>query len=429
MPNGLLDAFLNGDVVIFAGAGISTENKLTFPYTLYDDVISELSESDLSDLKFPQVMTKYEALKGRLNLIEKIKARFDYIDSFPELYRKATEFHRELSTIPMVREIITTNWDEYFERECGAMPFVSDEDIAFIDIPERKVLKIHGSINNIGSIVATTKDYSKCKKELNSGLIGSKLKLLLANKTVVFIGYSFADEDFQRVYTLVKNAIGPLSKDKYIVAPNRRDEDFLKKNNLTPIYTAGTYFLHQVRKEISKKYKLLDPAGIEIIELFLQRAGLEHNRLTKKTSKGKIPENFYCQSYQDGLIHAYEYALNKKKDGYIYDLPRVFHSNCSYDEIMAKKRKNKKWWDIAYIKGYQMGLLTIAGLGTEEFIEPQFYYNIFLDEHYSSMNSYSRSFRLKRKNEKSILSEMNKILKKQNILSNDIVFHHTPFLF
>ena len=52
--------------------------------------------------------------------------------------------------------------------------------------------KIHGSINNYGSIVATYKDYKTWYDELHKGLIGSKLKLFLSSseKVVVFIGYS-----------------------------------------------------------------------------------------------------------------------------------------------------------------------------------------------------------------------------------------------
>ena len=29
-----------------------------------------------------------------------------------------------------IENIITTNWDDFFERECGATPYVSPEDFA-----------------------------------------------------------------------------------------------------------------------------------------------------------------------------------------------------------------------------------------------------------------------------------------------------------
>jgi hypothetical protein len=89
---------------------------------------------------------------GRAKLLRKIKDRFDYIRSFPELYRIATRFHRELSTLFLVDTIVTTNWDSFFEDECGALPFVTADDYAFWEQSVRKVFKIHGSANSLGSI-------------------------------------------------------------------------------------------------------------------------------------------------------------------------------------------------------------------------------------------------------------------------------------
>jgi RNAse (barnase) inhibitor barstar len=76
---------------------------------------------------------------GRIELVTKIKKHLEYVDSFPELYQAASEFHRELATMFMVDTIITTNWDCIFERECAAQPFVNDADMAFWDAVERRV--------------------------------------------------------------------------------------------------------------------------------------------------------------------------------------------------------------------------------------------------------------------------------------------------
>jgi len=98
VPQQLLDALKRGDVVIFAGAGISTEKKTVYPYTLYEDVAGELKGHAASGGNFPTLMSAY-CLRpdGRKKLVQKVKERFDYIRSFPEIYREATRFHRELS--------------------------------------------------------------------------------------------------------------------------------------------------------------------------------------------------------------------------------------------------------------------------------------------------------------------------------------------
>jgi NAD-dependent SIR2 family protein deacetylase len=190
LPEQLVDDFMKGEVVIFAGSGISTESKNILPETLYESIAYDLGYKKCHK-PFSELMDEY-CLKpnGRINLLSEIKARFDNIKSFPELYRDATRFHRELATIPQLKTIITTNWDTYFEDECGALPFINPEDFTFWNTGERKVFKIHGSINNFGSIIATKKDYAKCLKNLHKGIAGSILKSVLATKTIVFIGYS-----------------------------------------------------------------------------------------------------------------------------------------------------------------------------------------------------------------------------------------------
>ena len=129
-------------------------------------------------------------------LLKRIRERFNYISSFPELERQATAFHQELAQIYPIRTIITTNWDTYFEDYCGAIPITIPEDFAFWDDNSRCVLKIHGSIQNLSSIIATSEDYKKRFSELQNGIVGATLKSILATKTVVFIGFSFGDEDF-----------------------------------------------------------------------------------------------------------------------------------------------------------------------------------------------------------------------------------------
>ncbi|MBQ6734336.1 MAG: SIR2 family protein [Lachnospiraceae bacterium] len=161
MPEALISAAIEGNLVLFCGAGISTENKMVLPYSFYDSIKKELEIEDDAH-SFSQLMEKYcKKPDGRKKLLNRIRERFQYINSFPELERQATAFHRELADIYQIRTIITTNWDTYFEEYCGATPITIPEDFSFWDDNSRFVLKIHGSINNLSTIVATTKDYRK----------------------------------------------------------------------------------------------------------------------------------------------------------------------------------------------------------------------------------------------------------------------------
>ena len=161
IPDHLLDQLKKGNVVIFAGAGISTETSNAFRCTFYDEIRTELALNPKNKPPFSTLMSMYcKRPDGRRDLLEKLRSRFEYIAAFPELLRAATRFHQEISTLFHVDTFITTNWDDYFERYCGATPFVTAEDFAFWNVPGRKVFKIHGSVSNYGSIIATDEDFS-----------------------------------------------------------------------------------------------------------------------------------------------------------------------------------------------------------------------------------------------------------------------------
>ncbi len=71
IPEEIIDSLLSQNLVLFAGAGISTENKKVFKETLYEEVYAdmELSESEIS---FPDLMSKYcsSRTNGRQKLLE-----------------------------------------------------------------------------------------------------------------------------------------------------------------------------------------------------------------------------------------------------------------------------------------------------------------------------------------------------------------------
>lgn len=131
IPSELLNAVTKGKLVVFAGGGISTEDRVVLPNTFYEGVADDISVNKSDALDFPTLMSRFcNRPNGRQKLITRIAERLAYVKSFPELYGGATAFHRELSTIFQIDTIITTNWDDFFERECAAIPYVSAETLA-----------------------------------------------------------------------------------------------------------------------------------------------------------------------------------------------------------------------------------------------------------------------------------------------------------
>jgi NAD-dependent SIR2 family protein deacetylase len=361
LPVEIVESTIKGDLVIFAGAGISTENKQIFKKTLYEEIFEELPNKPNEKPDFPSLMSSYcnSTVNGKQKLLQKIKYRFDYCHQFSELYFSASQFHNELSSISYIKEIITTNWDDYFERECNAIPFVTPEDFAFYSLPDRKVYKIHGSISNYGSIVATKEDYDNCYRNLNKGIIGSYLKTILATKTIVFFGYSFRDYDFNKIYNYLKKELKGVLPHCYIVT---LDPDLPKKlnhQNITLINTDGTYFLSVLRKRLEKEKYLIPRDNLDGVYVLNAIFSKLHKETTDQIFKSKQSKLMFCAFYQDGINHAFDYLFFHAKSGKSFDPVSIFNSLESYNTLRKKVSKAKNYADLAYLDGYTEGLQAI----------------------------------------------------------------------
>lgn len=352
----LIGELLSGNVTLFAGAGISTETSNVLKTTFYESVAAEIGKGDPYPA-FPELMEEYcRQPNGRLKLLNKIKERFDHIDSFPELTRSATRFHRELGTFFPIRNIVTTNWDTYFEEYCKATPFVSDSDLAFWEAADRRVLKIHGSVTNYGSIVATTKDYQQCEDRLTSGLIGALLKTILATQTVVFIGYSLSDSDFSAIYEFVKKQMNFLHKQAYVVTPFVEECEKFLAAGFIPIQTDGGYFIAQVKAHAIAQRALLSDNIFDSAMELLYSVQIEHRLLHNTVKVSDIPEVIFAASYQDGLMHALERAIRMKGSGSYSHRCRVAGVVEAYLKLQKDKLRQGAYEDVAYIEGYINGL-------------------------------------------------------------------------
>jgi NAD-dependent SIR2 family protein deacetylase len=358
LPDALIEACVNNKLVIFAGAGISTESKLVYPTNLYEDVAIVLGHSPKDGPSFSKLMSEFVSEKGRRELLHLIKKRLDYVDSFNDLRNLATRFHKELSTIPFINEIVTTNWDTLFEEESGAIPIVTAADYAFWDMPGRKVFKIHGSISNIGTIIATHEDYMKCYKSLSNGVIGASLKHMLATKTVVFVGYSFRDEDFQKIYSFLQKELGDAMPKSYIITRSNKPSGIA--DNSVIIHTDGSYFMHKLKESLVQKEMMLDDARFPIIDNLLFKAALAHQEVIELDAFSKYPELIYTSSYQEGLIHALERIHMRHGTGEYSDEHHISHLIHSYDRLLKGAVRAQKYFDASYIDGYLTGLFTLV---------------------------------------------------------------------
>ena len=420
--------FLGGNVTIFAGAGISTESSIVLPQSFYESVIEELNLSDC-DLSFPELMELYcRQPNGRINLVKKIKGRFSHIESFPELYRAATRFHSELATLYPIKTIVTTNWDTYFEDVCGAVPFVTDQDTSFWDIEDRRVLKIHGSITNYGSIVATSSDYKKRAGSLSTGLVGTLLKSILATQTVVFIGYSLRDTDFRYIYDFVRKQLKDFHRQSYVVTTSVADGERFKQDGFLPIVTDGTFFIQQLKKHCVATGVLLSDEIYGVATSLLDEVYTAHCEMHEIHSFADHPQLIYASSYQDGICHALERMVNMRRTGEYSDPTRTRRIVDLYLDIRKDKLKNRIYEDVAYVDGYINGLAyTLFDDEKRMRTKVQLYYGFGVKHDITSPEQFSELLpQLPQLHKASFRRARNFV--KSKVDPGGLIFHHPPWL-
>lgn len=428
IPIHLAEDFVAGKVVLFAGAGISTENKNIGPNRIIDEVAHALKNKNKA-ATFAELSEKFcQRPNGRINLIKLIKDRFDYIKSFDELYVDATRFHDELATYFPLDTIVTTNWDTYFEDHCAAAPFVQDSDIALWDSAKRKVLKIHGTISNFGSIVATTSDYKQCKRRLDKGLLGSLLKTLLSTKTVVFIGYSLEDDDFMQIFNFVKRQLRHFNKAAYFVSPfvNKAQESRLKAIDLKIIKTDGTFFISCLKSYAGDNRCIIQDTMYENISSLLDKVIAAHTWLYDECDHFKHPQILISAFYQDGMLHACCRILRMRATGEYSDMHRVQVAFQSYSRFAKGFQRDRRYDDAAYCEGYANVLLfALMQQDEKNIIPPLFFY--FGGFESSSKSVFKRNIRIMKTAHVAAYKFCARIMSRYKP-SDGIVIHHKPQL-
>jgi hypothetical protein len=222
----------------------------------------------------------------------------------------------------------------------------------------RPVLKIHGSIDNFASIVASSEDYEECERRLVEGALGAVLKQIFATKTLIFCGYSAKDGDFLTIYNTVRAGLGAFARTHYIVSPYLDDEDEkrLSDLNLRTVKTDATYFLGVIKSHMVSKFPFAkDEAFAQVAEI-LPKVIDEHLGFTQTIKPAEKPHLVFANLYQDGLIHALQRILDLMRTGEYSDLRRLSYQIDAYDEKLARYQSARDYWEIAYFTGYVVGL-------------------------------------------------------------------------
>lgn len=191
-PKPLLNALRDGELVVFAGAGVSMGPPACLPgFAKLADMVAEGTGKTLQEGE------PTDRFLGRLQHagvnVHALAKKF-----LPEEGRKATELHQNLlriySNVAQVR-IVTTNFDLLFEKASKA---VLDDKLEVFRAPAlplgrqfNGIVHVHGAVSHPDEMVLTDADFGRAY--LTEGWARRFLSELFRNFSVLFVGYSHND--------------------------------------------------------------------------------------------------------------------------------------------------------------------------------------------------------------------------------------------
>ena len=199
----LADKARAGALVLFLGAGVGMAAGLPSLHALLDELAQDAGldpSSLLSPASGLSPSDQARIIQAKLppgQLAARIAALI------PE--GEHSLLHALLADLP-VTETVTTNYDSRFEQAVSAPPGAERELVVLpyeaLTARGRWLLKLHGSVpvrNTDPSVdlVLTRDDYFRHARE--RAVLGGILQALLLTRTLLFVGFSLADDDFHQI--------------------------------------------------------------------------------------------------------------------------------------------------------------------------------------------------------------------------------------
>jgi hypothetical protein len=199
-------------LVVFMGAGVSASAGLPTWSQLLDDLAAEagFTEAERRGLEALTPLDRAQLVAKRLgprpdDVGQAIQRRLDCGGA-------VALSHGLVAGLP-VREFITTNYDDCFERACAAI----HRDVARLPyVPasgaHRWLLKMHGCVSVPADIVLTWEDYARYAQR--SAALAGIVQAMLMTKHMLFVGFSLDDENFRRIVDDVRRALAGAPRER-----------------------------------------------------------------------------------------------------------------------------------------------------------------------------------------------------------------------
>jgi serine/threonine protein kinase/DNA-binding CsgD family transcriptional regulator len=202
------DRYRAGDLVLFVGAGLSTSAGLPSWKALVVHLLDRarargIALAEIENLiekeQFIDALAATELALGTPTFEATVKAALDdrhTVQALPELG------HAIAALAPRLRAVLTTNLDHLIERAFqGRWPAFHRAN-GNIGQERGVILKLHGTLLQSDTWVMTRSQYSRAM--YNDPQLTDAVSTFFHGRTLLFIGYGLADDDFDQVLARIQ---------------------------------------------------------------------------------------------------------------------------------------------------------------------------------------------------------------------------------
>jgi len=233
IPNDLINKIIEGNCLLFAGAGASIDAGLP---TWHDFLITLIEKTqDMEQFSEKEVAEIKSLLgNGEFLIVAEICRKKLGIYEFSNIIKKTLAVKgRNSSTQKILSEIpfsgcLTTNYDSFVEsnklnsrvilpKELNEISFNELNSILENNYP---VIKLHGTYDNVKSIILTHQDYNSLIFNGQNSRYRENLKYILSNKSIFFLGFSFRDPNIDFMLQEIFSSYNGSSIPHYAVIPD-----------------------------------------------------------------------------------------------------------------------------------------------------------------------------------------------------------------
>lgn len=194
--------YRDDQLILFVGSGVSINSKVAS----WDDLTNKIVK--LLDIEKKQKYTYFDHLLYAESLFNRDEVLYEQTlsDIFSMDGVNSSDLHKKIMDLNQ-SDIVTTNFDTLLEKsDSYVVPqyeVVNSDEQLLSATKKNKIIKMHGDVSDIESIVLKESDYINYENKKKA--IHTYLKHLFFSKTIVFIGYSLSDYNIKQILNDINN--------------------------------------------------------------------------------------------------------------------------------------------------------------------------------------------------------------------------------